>query len=64
MVYGRDFVTKRFWKKEGDEYFLLMHSIDYDEIPEKKEFVRGHVYITGYLFQPHNNGCHVWCFIL
>eukprot|EP00116_Pleurobrachia_bachei_P012337 sb/3472599/ len=43
---NRDFVNQRSWGIYGDDHMIMNHTIDIDEMPVKKDFVRGVSYLT------------------
>lgn len=63
FVDPRDFVTLLHHKLEDDNAVIFGTSTIDSEIPEKKGFVRGYFYYTGYLFKKvDDDACHVTFF--
>merc|ERR1719420_582295 len=56
---NRDFVTHRTWRADDDkkEYIIFNKSVEHPKLPDKKGFVRGHSYTTGYLVRGTDEGC-------
>jgi hypothetical protein len=59
---ARDFLTLRsYYKKNEDEYVVLLRSVQHKDIPEHKDRVRAHVYITGYYLKNNEKKeANVW----
>ncbi|KAL5271387.1 hypothetical protein ACHWQZ_G001882 [Mnemiopsis leidyi] len=56
---NRDFVNQRSWGIFGDDHMIMNHTIDIEEMPVKKDFVRGVSYLTGYVVRRTDTGCSV-----
>lgn len=56
---NRDFVNQRSWGIFGDDHMIMNHTIDIEEMPVKKDFVRGVSYLTGYVVKKTDTGCSV-----
>jgi len=55
---NRDFVTMRVWRVTDADRIIFNHSVFHKKMPERKEFVRGASYLTGYLIRPTGpNSC-------
>lgn len=55
---NRDFVLLRSWLEMGNDYFICSHSVDYQDLPVKKDFVRAVSYQVGYyIHQTGKTGC-------
>lgn len=60
MVTNRDFVLSRGIKRLDDGVILSNHvSIVTDECPDKKGYVRGEVFASGYWIKPTEGGARI-----
>jgi len=66
-VAGRDFCNQRSWwvAKNRSEYIIMNHSVLHPDIPERKPYVRGWSYKTGYIVRKdpidNNSCCLIYC---
>lgn len=53
----RDFCNLRSWMEfTNGEYVIFNHSVEHNDCPVKKNFIRAKSFISGYYIQPYNNG--------
>ncbi|XP_028517957.1 stAR-related lipid transfer protein 3 isoform X2 [Exaiptasia diaphana] len=50
MVSSRDFVNLRHWQKRGNAYISCNVSVEYDQMPPVKQYVRGENHPGGWMF--------------
>nr|ACO10316.1 PCTP-like protein [Caligus rogercresseyi] len=57
---NRDFVIQSSWLASEKEYIIINHSVSHKAYPQKKGFIRGTSYLTGFLITPlGRTGCTV-----
>ncbi|XP_041356837.1 START domain-containing protein 10-like [Gigantopelta aegis] len=57
---NRDFVTQRSWLETGSEYYIINHSVNHENCPPRKGFIRGISFFTGYyIVRLANNSCQM-----
>jgi StAR-related lipid transfer protein 10 len=57
-ISNRDFVNQRVWRADADkgEWLIINWSVQHDDYPEKKGFVRAQSILSGYMMRRSANG--------
>jgi len=58
---NRDFVLQRSWLQTSKEYYIINHSVYHKDVPNKKGFIRGLSFLTGFLITPTSNNGKPGC---
>jgi len=57
---NRDFIIQSSWLETSKEFIIINHSVYHKDHPQKKGFIRGISYLSGFLVKPlKSGGCEV-----